>query len=278
MGFFKMSKNKKLLHVVCDYQAGGLEFSEIRTKLVDSLDQPESVTIQDVSTPPLDTVALGFVTAQLAQASFAGKMVIYGNAAPRRDKTKAKEGNMGEGIKYARLKNGAEVINVYSAHAFGFMKNQIEEFRDIDCPRAGSQFRSRDFFPQRVAKIMNGDHSILTDKLNIADIPEVAPGQVAWIDGFGNIKTTTRASHLKSKGFKPGQKVQVILNGVSILGIVAIGGFTVDRGVLAVNLGSSGYDDPFVELFLRVHHLSERTAATRFGHPIGGTQLEIRKL
>lgn len=271
-------ENKKLLHVVCDYRAGGLEFSEIRTRLVDSLDGPEQVVISDIEVPPLDTVGLGFVTAQLAQAPFAGKMVVYGNAAPRRDKTKAKKDNMGEGIKYARLKNGAEVINVYSDYAFGFMKDQIVEFRDIDCPKAGSQFRSRDFFPERVAKIMNGDHSVLTDKLSVKDIPEIPPYQVAWTDGFGNIKTTARASDLKKKGFKPGQRVQVILNGVSMLGVVAIGGFAVDRGVLAVNIGSSGYDNPFVELFLRVHQLSEKTAAVRFDYPVGGTPLEIKPL
>jgi hypothetical protein len=272
------SQNKKIIHVVCDYQAGGLEFGEINTRLLDALNQPELVTLRDLEVPPLDTVALGFVTAQLARTEFNGKMVVYGNAAPRRDKVEAQENNVGEGIKYARLENGVEVINVYSDYAFGFMKNQIVEFRDIDCPRAGSQFRSRDFFPERVAKIMNGDHSILTDTLNIKDIPNIPDNQVAWTDGFGNIKTTTRASQLKKMGFKPGQKVQVILNGVNMLGIVAIGGFSVDRGVLAVNLGSSGFEDPFVELFLRVHHLSEKTAAVRFGYPVGGTEFQIKPL
>jgi len=68
------------------------------------------------------------------------------------------------------------------------------------------------------------------------------------------------------------------LNDVSMVGVVAIGGFAVDRGVLAINLGSSGYDDPFVELFLRVHHMSEKPAAVRFGFPAGGTEFEIKPL
>lgn len=62
------------------------------------------------------------------------------------------------------------------------------------------------------------------------------------------------------------------------MGVIADGGFTVERGVLAVNAGSSGYDDPFVELFLRVHHMTEKTAAMRFDYPAGGTPFEIRKL
>ena len=66
--------------------------------------------------------------------------------------------------------------------------------------------------------------------------------------------------------------------GVTLAGVVSEGGFAVERGVLAINAGSSGYDDPFVELFLRVHHMSEKTAAVRFDYPEGGTPFEIRRI
>jgi hypothetical protein len=204
--------------------------------------------------------------------------VIYGNAAPRRDSAKAMKSNIDHGIKYARLKNGVEIVNVWSEFAFGFIKQDIIEFFDIDCPNQGSQFRSRDFFPERVARLINGDRSILTSKLNVSDIPEIPSNMIAWTDGFGNIKTTMRKSDLDKHGFKMGQSVQVICNGVSMLGVIATGGFTVDRGVLAVNAGSSGYDNPFVELFLRVHHMSEKTAAVRFDYPAGGTEFELKPL
>lgn len=269
-------KNKTLLHVVCDYKAGGLEFGEILTKFYQHLDQANQLLIHQTSVPPLDTMALAFVTAQYALADFSGRMFIYGNAAPRRSETKAVKNNQDHGILYARLKNGAEIINVNSDYAFGFVKDQIEEFRGIDCPNSGSQFRSRDFFPEAISKIVNGDYSGLTDKLDIADIPEIPNNLVAWTDGFGNIKTTMRESDLKKLGLKSGQQVQVILNGVSMLGIVAVGGFSVDRGVLAINIGSSGYEDPFVELFLRVHQMKEQTAAVRFNYPVGGDELVIK--
>ncbi len=272
------SKSPTLLHVVCDYVAGGLEFGEIRTQLVSHLTNHASVSIHDTSVPSLDTMAVGFVTAQHALAPYSGRKVVYGNAAPRRDKHEAMKNNIDHGIKYARLKNGAEVINVYSDYAFGFMKSEIVEFRDIDCPNQGSQFRSRDFFPERVSRIINGDYSVLTRKLDVAEIPDISPTKISWTDGFGNIKTSMRESDLKKAGFKPGDEVQIILNGVSMLGIIAIGGFSVNRGVLAVNIGSSGYSDPFVELFLRVHHMSEKTAAVRFDYPVGGADFEIKKL
>ncbi len=267
-----------LLHVVCDYAPNGLEFGEISVQLHRHLANPHGVRIHPTSVPSLDTMAVGFVTAQYAFAPHEGHMFIYGNAAPRRQSNKASKNNMDHGIKYVRLDNGVEIINVNSEFAFGFIKEHIVEFRDIDCPEGGSQFRSRDFFPERVARLVNGDRSILTTELNVEDIPEIPNNLVAWTDGFGNIKTTMRKSDLDKAGFEIGQKVQVILNGVSMLGVIAKGGFSVDRGVLAVNAGSSGYDDPFIELFLRVHQMKEKTAAVRFDYPEGGTPFEIKPI
>lgn len=267
-----------LVHIVCDYAAGGLEFGEIRTQLLRHLNQPTEVLVHDTSVPSLDTMAVGFVTAQYAFAEYPGKRVVYGNAAPRRTSTKAAENNKDHGIKYARLKNGVEVINVDSEFAFGFMKSEIVEFRNVDCPDSGSQFRSRDFFPERVARLVNGDRSILAEELSVDEIPEIPNNLVAWTDGFGNIKTTMRESDLQNLGIQSGESVQVVLNGVSMVGIVAVGGFSVDRGVLAINLGSSGYENPFVEFFLRVHHMSEKPAAVRFDFPAGGTPFEIKHI
>ena len=101
---------------------------------------------------------------------------------------------------------------------------------------------------------------------------------MAWTDGFGNVKTTMRRSDLVAAGLKVGDRVLVTLNGVTLAGVISDGGFGVARGVLAVSAGSSGYDDPFIELFLRVHHMSEKTAAVRFDYPVGGTPFELRSL
>lgn len=273
-----MALEPTILHVLCDYSPNGMEFGEIISRLQFNLDDPHAVRIHPTSVPPLDTIAVGFVTAQYAFAPHKGRMFIYGNAAPRRGGNKATKNNEDNGIRYAKLDNGVEIVNVMSEFAFGFVKDHIVEYRGIDCPNAGSQFRSRDFFPERVAKLINGDRSVLTEELDKNEIPEVPRNLVAWIDWFGNMKTTMRKSDLEKQGLKPGDKVQVICNNVSMIGVVATGGFSVDRGVLAVNAGSSGYDDPFVELFLRVHHMKEKTAAVRFGHPEGGTEVEIKPI
>lgn len=274
-----MSEKNILLHHIDDYVSGGLEFAEIDTRLFSNIAEPEKVLIHDTSVPSLDTMALGFVTGQLAYADTNGRrMVIYGNCAPRRTSDKARKNNFDHGIKYAKLKNGVEIINVWSDHAFGFVKKDIVEFRDINCPNSGSQFRSRDFFPLAVAKIINGDYSELGAQLPVEEIPDIPSNMIAWTDGFGNMKTTMRMSDIKKLGLQPGDKVQVILNNVSMVGVVSIGGFQVDRGVLAINAGSSGYADPFIEFFLRVHQISEKTAAVRFGYPTGATEFEIKVL
>lgn len=273
-----MANEPVLLHVVCDYAPNGLEFGEITTRLQYHLDKPHGVRIHPTSVPSLDTMGVGFATAQFAFAPHHGQVFIYGNAAPRRGDSKAKKNNADHGIQYVKLDNGVEIVNVYSEFAFGFVKPHIVEYRRIDCPEGGSQFRSRDFFPERVAQLINGNRSNLKEELDINDIPDIPNNLVAWTDGFGNIKTTMRRSDLEKAGLAVGQKVQVILNGVSMLGVVATGGFSVDRGVLAVNAGSSGYDNPFIELFLRVHHMREKTAAVRFDYPEGGTEFELKPL
>lgn len=266
-----------LLHNIQDYAPNGLEFAEINTRLLEHLTDPSQVHINNLSVPSLDTIALGFVTSQLGLAPYTSRMVIYGNVAPRRGSQKAKKNNSDHGIVYAKLKNGVEVVNVWSEFAFGFVKDQIEVLREVDCPAEGSQFRSRDFFPERVARIVNGDYSILGKELSIDEVPAIPNNLVAWIDGFGNIKTTMRKSDLDALQLKSGDSVLVKLNGVTMQGVVSVGGFSVDRGVLAVSLGSSGYENPFVELFLRVHQMSEKTASVRFDYPVGGMEVEVRR-
>ncbi len=272
------NNNYTLLHIIADYAPSGMEFGEINSKLISYLQNPESVHIQETSVPSLDTIAVGFVTAQYALAPQNKRVVIYGNAAPRRRSQKAQKNNADNGIKYAKLKNGVEIINVDSEFAFGFIKDQIVEFKEIKSPNAGSQFRSRDFFPERVAKIINNDYSVLGDDLNINHIPDIPNNLVSWVDGFGNIKTTMRQSDLTQMGLKSGDKVNVRLNGINMSGFVSIGGFAVDCGVLAINIGSSGYNNPFIEFFLRVHNTNEKSASAIFDYPLGGDKFSILKI
>ncbi len=86
------------------------------------------------------------------------------------------------------------------------------------CPDSGSQFRSRDFFAEKIAHIIEQDYSVLGKNIDINSIPEIPNNLVAWTDGFGNIKTTMRKSDLEKMGLKDGDRVIVKLNEISMEG------------------------------------------------------------
>ena len=165
---------------------------------------------------------------------------------------------------------------MYSDFAFGFVKDHVVEYRRLHCP---DQVRSSApaIFPEAIAKVIYCDQAVFGENLIQ---PTFLIFRTIWLpDGWLWQHQNHYASiGLGALGFQHGRKVQVILNGVNMLGVLALGGFSVDRGVLAVNAGSSGYEDPFIELFLRVHQMSEKTAAVRYDFPVGGTPFEIKPL
>ena len=186
MGYHRTVSDITLLHLVCDYAPDGLEFAEIRTRLVSHLQRPETVLVAETATPPLDTVAVGFVTGQLALAPAHRRMVVFGNSAPRRDRDNGALDNRGRRLRYALLDSGVEVVGVNSEYAFSFVRDRIARFAEVSSPVAGSQFRSRDFFPKYVAAIVDGDLSVLGEELDPTSIDPIPLNQVAWTDGFGN--------------------------------------------------------------------------------------------
>ena len=112
----------------------------------------------------------------------------------------------------------------------------------------GSQFRSRDYYPKAVAKVLKKERTFLGKKGDIDSIPQVPKNLIASIDGYGNIKTTTRSSHLK---FKPGQTITIDIHNQKHLAIYTDGVFHVKEGALAFAPGSSGHNDKFMEIFVR---------------------------
>lgn len=55
---------------------------------------------------------------------------------------------------------------------------------------AGSQFRSRDVFPQAAAAIAMGCPSALGDEIHAQALPPPPSSVIAYVDGYENIKTT----------------------------------------------------------------------------------------
>jgi hypothetical protein len=252
-----------LISVIADYGTGDPAFAEVTQRLLMALPDAQ---VQTLSVPSFSTLATGFWIAQLGLNPGPGKRLIYHNCAPRQDDPEARQDNEGEGLTYALLSNEVKVVGVNAGYTLSFIKHHAKVLRTIDVSRGGSQFRSRDVFPVAAAAITGDDFSLLGTELNPSQIPEVPLDRVAWIDGYGNIKTTIPAHKIH---LEPQTKIVIRIGDVVSDAIYSDGSFKVSEGTLAFAPGSSGWTYPTVgdplrwmELFLRGGNAWER-----FGRP-----------
>ena len=256
-----------LIHIVADYGHGDLAFAEVVQRIKAYVPDAEPVL---VPVPPFATLAAGFCVAQLGLNEAPAGTLVYHNVAPRQDDPDARDANEGERLAFARLPTGVRVIGVNAGYTFSFVRDAAEELRWAAVPAEGSQFRSRDLFPQAAAAIAVGEPDALAGKIDRADVPEVPPKRVAYVDGYGNIKTS-----IPSRGGKKALKVRVRLGDVQREAIASDGSFSVEPGQLAFAPGSSGWrvatgEVRWMELFLRGGNAWEA-----FGRPPIGAEIAV---
>jgi S-adenosylmethionine hydrolase len=259
------------LNLIADYGTGDPAFSEVIQRLQMALPQAQ---INVLSVPPFSTLATGFWIAQMGLNPGPAERIIFHNCAPRQDDPEARQNNEGEGLTYALLSNGVKVIGVNAGYTLSFIKHHAKSLQIINVSRGGSQFRSRDVFPPAAAAIANNDFSLLGDVLVPDRIPDVPLDRIAWIDGYGNIKTTIPA-HLVN--LEPETKVVIRVGDVVSDAIYSDGSFRVSEGTLAFAPGSSGWPSAegeapqyWMELFLRGGNAWER-----FGRPRVNQQVSL---
>lgn len=259
--------NPTFIQFIGDYGVGDPSFGEIIQKL--QLLSP-GVQVFPTAVPSFNTIATGFWALQYSLINTFPEMIIYTNTAPRKDNAEKRKDNEGEKLVYALLKNGTKVVGVNAGYCFSFIKKDIKALYAINVANKGSQFRSRDFFPEAVIGIAKGDEKFIGEKMNVQDIPEIPFGKIAWVDGYGNIKTTVRQSEMTK--FKAGQPVLVSLGTMKRTAWFSDGTFSVREGELAFAPGSSGGEDRFMELFLR-----GLSAWKELGKPSGDETLTIEE-
>ncbi len=136
----------------------------------------------------------------------------------------------------------------------------------------GQPVRSRDFFPELLARVVAGDESVLEEPLPPDAVAELPQRRVVYVDGYGNLKTSWFSAPAASE-----ERVEVTIGGQAARATVTDGTFEVAVGELAFAPGSSGWPrrraSPlrFFELFLR-----GGSAAERFGRPRAGTTVDVR--
>ena len=256
-----------LLHLIADFGRGDLAFAEVAQRIKLHLPQAEIIP---TAVPAFSTLAAGFCVAQLGLGDAPEGTLIFHNVAPRKDDSAKRRDNDGERLAYVQLPTGVKVVGVNAGYAFSFVWD-LAELHYVNVPSHGSQFRSRDLFPQAFAAVVNGAEGALAEKVAPEHVPDVPENKIMYVDGFGNLKTT-----LRFQNWTPGTRLRVTVGEVCREATVTDGSFGVPQGELAFSPGSSGWADKtgervrWVELFLR-----GGSAWEAFGCPAVGARVRL---
>lgn len=237
--------NPLIIQLIADYGTGDPAFSEVIQKLT-YLDR--AIRVQEMSVPPFSTVATGVWIAQFATVNAFPGLTIFSNTAPRIKLEGFKEPVDGGRLVYTKLENGPIIVAVNTGFCLSFIKNKIKHLYLVNVANHGSQFRSRDFYPDAVVGIAEGEKKFIGKEIEVGQIPDAPKNLIGFVDGYGNLKTTLRHSQNK---FKVGQKVKIKVNGIIKSGVVADETYKVEDGDVSFAPGSTGGEDRFMEIWVR---------------------------
>ena len=259
----------RLIHLVADYGPGDLAFAEVSQRLALSL---QDAVVHPTPVRPFDTVAAGFVVAQLALTDGPADRLVLHNVAPRHDQRGPRPANEGERFCVGRTHAGVLVVGPNAGWSWSFCAEELQSLSYLEVPSSGSQFRSRDFLPAAAAQLADGDADAVGGRVPSEHVPELPQRAVAYVDGYGNLKTT-----IDQAPAPVGVRVLVRIGEVAATATVSDGTFSVAEGDLSLAPGSSGWATRaggrrgFFELLLR-----GGSAAQRFADPTPGTPIELQ--
>lgn len=265
--------NTPLIYVIADYgDLHDLAFAEVVARL--HAETSVNTTIRSFAIPAFDTIATGFMLAQTALNSpLPLQHKFYVNTAPRKDDLAPRVKNAGEGLVYAKLMNGVEIVAVNSGYSLSFIRDHAVELLEIHCDRAGSQFRSRDIFPTAFGQLMRGNRSALGRDMR-GDIQDHPKNVVCYTDGYGNMKCSITPAQLAEM---KGRHVTLTVNGGMQVARVAEGIFEVADGEFCLSPGSSGWVTPAGQKLIFCEIVKRGgSAADAFGRPVGGSTITWR--
>ncbi len=234
-----------IIQLIADYGVGDPAFSEVVQKFT-YLDR--AIRVEATSVPAFSTVATGIWIAQFATVNAFPGLIVFSNTAPRIILKGFKEPVDGGRLVYTKLDDGAVIVAVNTGYCLSFVKDKIKKLHLVNVPNAGSQFRSRDFYPDAVAGIAEGEIKYIGDEISVSQIPDPPLNLIGFVDGYGNLKTTQRLSQNK---IPVGKKVKITVNNVSKYGVVADETYKVKDGDVSFAPGSTGGQDRFMEIWVR---------------------------
>jgi len=276
--FFEGKMIGTYLTLIADYggRSGGndLAFAEVSQKLYEKIEN--IAHLDTLSVNAFNTVETAFVVSELALNSKLKNHVVYHNTAPRKDDINPRANNAGEFLAFCILPSGVKVIGVYSGYSFSFLKDFAKIYK-VKCSERGSQFRSRDVFPDMVASLAafdatKGDVWEFQGE-EITDVPSIPDNVLLFADGYGNLKT----SIVLNDDIAEGTKFTADINGIPAVVSYGAGIFSVADGEFVLAKGSSGWDLPNGER-RRFFEISKRggNAAANFEFALPGSKIILR--
>jgi len=297
---------KPYIKILTDYPRDDMASDEVQQALVTACAEHDvdAFNLDVGAITGMDTVIAGFKTAQLALNSKLGfGHIIHTNCAPRRNIV-TKE-SKGHGVVLGFLPNGVCLLTVSEGYSLAPFYDLIEageiSFFETRIPDAGSQFRSRDYFPDATArlgrylqdrmrdlgadeiqKLISAGHAdkiledfeFISNPIKDARFNALPQGSVWYIDNFGNMKLNIAHDDL-IKQYAAGTILSVVAGDTIADVVVGTEGFSEGEGIMAMTRGSSGWsqgskDVRFAEVMLR-----GASAARMFKGVKPGTQLQI---
>lgn len=234
-----------IIQLIADYGVGDPAFAEVIQKLT-FLDR--SIRVGVTSVPAFSTVATGIWIAQFSTVNAHQGLIIYSNTAPRKVFIGHKEQTDGGRLVYSKLDNGVIIIAVNAGYCLSFIKPRLKNLHVVKVPNAGSQFRSRDYYPDAVVGIAHKEDYFIGEALDLDTIPNAPDNLIGFIDGYGNLKTTMRTSQNK---ISVGTKIRITCNGISQTGVLADETYKIKDGDFSFAPGSTGGEDRFMEIWVR---------------------------
>jgi S-adenosylmethionine hydrolase len=135
-------------------------------------------------------------------------------------------------------------VAIDGGNNLSFVKSDIREFRAVEAPRRGSRFQSRDYFLARAAEIAAGNLGSVGEERSVGDIPSKPEAVVRHVDGYGNTKTSVRASEFEADAEELAVGIGPRSESVSVSDAV----FDAEEGTPVLAPGSGGGDDPCLEI------------------------------
>ena len=191
------------VEVIADYGGGHTTdhaFAEVRNHFLRFDKDGKINLITEHPVYAFSTIETGFWIAQEGLHSEHKNLIIFSNTAPRGDISW--NGEERQRFVCGILDNGIPIFAVDAGYNLSFIKNRLKGLWEVKVPNIGTQFRSRDYYPEATMAILHGDKTKIGEPVDLLKIPDVPPFKLASVDGYGNLKTTIKKEYLKEEVLK----------------------------------------------------------------------------